>query len=568
MPDRDDGPASVLGMAQPPLRRFLPGLALGLLSSLSSVALLATSAWLITRASEHPPVLFLSAAIVGVRAFALGKATFRYAERLAGHSAALRQLGALRVGVYRRLENAPPRRVGGPADGDVMTRLVTDVDALPDLPLRVVQPLVVSVVTATAAVGFVAVVFPTAAIWLALFLAAGFLAATALQSLLARRAELSIAPLRGLLAGRILGATAVLDVLVAFDAAETALASIEEANRRLTRVVLRRAVGTATVSAVLALLGGAAVIVALPLGGAAHSAGLVSAPLLTVMVLVPLAAFDAIGSAPVAVSVLRQVRSSAARIAELSGNADTATPAAAMAPEFDAGAPVIALAGLSTGWVPGHPVIDGVDLELAPGDRLLLTGTTGSGKSTLAMALVGFLPYAGSYRLCGAEVRDLDRSTVHATVGLCEQRPHLFDESLRQNVLFARPSASEGDLESVVRQVGLGPWMDARDGLDTRLGDDGSLVSGGQAQRIALARALLAEFPVIVFDEPTANVDAPLADRLLRDILAASADGRRVVIVISHAAVPAELVTKRLDLAHGESDRDQAQIGTAGRSGR
>lgn len=142
-------------------------------------------------------------------------------------------------------------------------------------------------------------------------------------------------------------------------------------------------------------------------------------------------------------------------------------------------------------------------------------------------------------------------------MGLCEQQPHLFDNSIRQNLLFARPEASEDDLMDVLLRVGLAEWVATRGGLDARVGESGSLVSGGQAQRIALARALLAGFPVIVFDEPTANVDPDQADQLIQDILALSGDGSRAVVIISHTPVPRESLSATLRLNEG-----RLEIGT------
>jgi ATP-binding cassette subfamily C protein CydC len=162
--------------------------------------------------------------------------------------------------------------------------------------------------------------------------------------------------------------------------------------------------------------------------------------------------------------------------------------------------------------------------------------------------LVRFLDYTGSYRLNGVEARELAPAEVRRVVGLCEQRPWLFDDTIRQNLLFARDTAGDDDLLDVLDRVGLADWVRLRGGLDARVGERGALVSGGQAQRIALARALLADFPVLVVDEPTANVDAGLGDRLVRDILSATRDAGRAVLLISHTPVPAELITRTLTL--------------------
>lgn len=564
----------VLRLAQPKLRRFAPGVFFGVLSALSSVALLATSAWLITRAAEHPPILFLSAAIVGVRAFALLRASARYVERLLSHDAAFRQLSDLRIGIYRRLVPLAPDGLRDEDRGDLATRLVSDVDELQNLPLRVVQPLVVALITAVISVIGVSIILPAAGVALAIGLTIGFGVGTAVQSAVAGRAERSIAPLRGVLADRLLEFVTNLDVFVAFDQVPDRIAGIETADRRLRAATLSRAGGAGATTAILSALAALSAVAALLIGIPLLGHGSLNAPTLTVIALVPLAMFEVIGTAPLALGAWRQVRSSARRVAEVvpatvpaaiptdrpvAGEAAGAVADAAEAiggatvpdrtARAEAGSPVLEIRGLSARW-PGE-ASDGVatlDLTLHHGDRVVIEGPSGAGKTTLAHVLVRFLDYSGSYRLGGVEARELSTDSVRDIVGLCEQSPYLFDEDIRQNLLFARDTATDDDLTAVLGRVGLADWAQERGGLSARVGDGGSLISGGQAQRLALARALLADFPVIVFDEPTANVDPELAAGLMRDILAVATDDRRTVVVISHTAVPDALVTQRLRL--------------------
>jgi ATP-binding cassette subfamily C protein CydC len=569
---------AILRLAQPRFRQFAPGVLFGVVSALSSVGLLATSAWLITRAAEHPPILFLSAAIVGVRAFALLRASARYVERLSSHDAAFRQLSQLRIGIYKRLVPLAPDGLRAEGRGDLVTRLVSDVDELQNLPLRVVQPLVVTLVTAVLSVVGVSLVLPSAGAALVIALVIALVVGTAVQSALAGRAERSIAPIRGALSDRLFEFVTNLDVLVAFDALPQRIAEIETADRRLRAATLSRAGGAGAATAILSALASLTSVAALAIGIPALGQGTLGAPALTVIALVPLAIFDVVGTAPLALGAWRQVRSSARRVAhavpttvpaEIPADGDATEIAEAPAPlrraalphqgraatgtatgtTEDADAPVLELAGLAARW-PGATAdaVSALDLALRHGDRVVVQGPSGSGKTTLAHVLVRFLDYSGSYRIGGVEARELSADSVRDIVGLCEQSPYLFDEDIRQNLLFARDTATDDELTAVLARVGLADWMRERGGLDARVGDGGSLVSGGQAQRIALARALLADFPVIVFDEPTANVDPELAAQLLRDILAVATDDRRTVVVISHTPVPDHLVTRRLSL--------------------
>jgi ATP-binding cassette subfamily C protein CydC len=551
----------VIRLAQPPLRRFVPGVVLGLISALCAVGLLATSAFLITRAAEQPPILYLSAAMVAVRAFALGRAAFRYLERLASHDAAFATMPELRVGVYERLVPVSPDGLGRSRRGDLLTRLVADVDEQQNVPLRVVQPLVVSGLTALAVVIVVWLLLPAAGLVLLVGLVLTAVLGTAVNSWVSGRAERSLAGLRGRYQADLADYLGSLDTLVAYGAAPAARAALAEADARLTAASVRRSAGAGATTALVSLIAGAVTVLVLLVGIPSLGQGGFDGPALAVVALVPMAAFEVFGMIPLAWGAWRQVASSAERIASVVPDGvpdgipvDAASPdaegASADAPAVVPTGPVtLRLRDVSARWPEAATdALSGASLDLAPGDRLLVRGPSGSGKTTLAHVLVRFLDYRGEFRLNGVEARLLPQDEVRRVIGLCEQRPYLFDDDIRQNLLFARDTATDDEVLDVLERVGLGEWVRSRGGLTARVGERGALVSGGQAQRLALARALLAGFPVLVLDEPTANVDPDRADALVADLLEAAADSSRAIVLISHTPVPAHLVTRTLTL--------------------
>lgn len=548
----------VMRLAMPHGRVWARALASGVLSGVCAVALLAASGYLITRAGEHPPILYLTLVMVGVRAFALGRAAFRYLDRLSGHDASFRQLAVVRTEMYRRLASVAPAGLGRTGRGDLMTRLVTDTDRLQDLPIRVVGPLVTAGVVSLLSVVAVAVVLPVAAVVLIAALVVAAIVGTVTTLAIARRSDRETAAERGAVADLVLDTLRTLDVFVAYGTLERRLALIDARDSAVTRSVRRRAGVESLVGALVGLAGGGAVVGILAVGAPQVTSGSLNGPLWALAVFVPLALFEVVAGVPLAVLTLRRVRAAADRVESVvpatvqSGivaEPSSAADPAALTPPTSVGLDV---RDLTVTW-PGadRPAVAGVTARIDPGEVVVLRGPSGAGKSTLVDALVRFVEHGGEYLLDGVDVRTMHPDAVRARVGLVEQDPFVFDQSIRQNLLFARDTATDDELTSVLDRVGLGAWVGERGGLDAGVGERGALVSGGEAHRLALARALLHAFPVLVLDEPTAGVDPDVADAMLRDLVATARAAGRSVLLVSHVPVPPDLVDRTLTMRAG-----------------
>jgi thiol reductant ABC exporter CydC subunit len=519
-------------LARPARGRLLLAVLSGVLALGSGVGLMATSAWLISRAAQHPPVLMLMVAIVAVRAFGLGRGVFRYLERLTGHDATFRILADLRARVYERLERLAPGGLPAFRSGDLLNRLVADVDAVQDLFLRVLLPCSVAAIVGGASVGLAWTLLPSAGVVLLLALLLAGVAAPWLSSTMARRAERRTTDLRGELTSHVVDTLQGAPELIAYGAAPAQLAEAARLDRDFTRATARSATSTGLGAAVSALAGGLAVWGGLAVGVPAVRSGALDGVLLAVIVLLPLAAFEVVAGLPAAARHLERARRSAARIFAVLDAAPPVQDPSSPSP-LPAAPYTLKIDDLRARWTPTGPhALDGISLTLTPGRRCAIVGPSGSGKTTLTSVLLRFLePASGTASLNGTDLRALTGDDVRTVIGLCAQDAHLFDSTIGENVRLARPAATDEEIRDALRRARLLDWVDALPrGLDTRVGEHGAQVSGGQRQRIALARALLAGFPILLLDEPAEHLDTATADELTADLLTAT-EGRTTLLV-------------------------------------
>ncbi|MFF8292719.1 thiol reductant ABC exporter subunit CydD [Streptomyces sp. NPDC016309] len=524
--------ARVRGTAGELRGRLALALLLGSLALGSAVGLMAVSGWLISRASEQPPVLYLMVAVTATRAFGIGRAVFRYAERLVSHDTVLRMLAELRVAVYRRLERITPAGLRTVRRGDLLSRLVSDMDALQDYWLRWLLPAGAAAVVGAGAVGFTAWLLPGAGAVLAVGLLLAGIAVPLLTGAVARRAEHRLAPARGVLAARVVDLLRGCAELTVAGGLPGRVARAREADRALTRIATRQATATALGGGLSALVTGLTVAAAALVGVRAVHDGRLDGVTLAVVVLTPLAAFEAVIGLPLAVQYRQRVRRSAERVYEVLDAPVPVHEPAEPLPAPDDPFP-LELRGLTARYAgQERDALAGFDLRLEAGRRVAVVGASGSGKTTLAQVLLRFLDARdGTYRMGGLDATALDGDEVRRLVGLCAQDAHTFDSSLRENLRLARPGAGDDALRAALDRARLLDWVDGLpDGLDTLVGEHGARLSGGQRQRLALARALLADFPVLVLDEPAEHLDLATADALTDDLLRVT-EGRTTVLI-------------------------------------
>lgn len=526
-------------LAQPDRRRIALALLLATLALTSAVGLLVVSAWLISRASQQPPILTLQVAIVAVRALGISRGVFRYADRLVGHDAAFRSLAHVRVGVFRRLERLSPAGLGSYRQGDLLARLVGDVDSSVDLVVRVVLPAVSSVLAGALAVAMGAAILPAAGGALLVLLVVSGVVVPWLTTGIGARSQRARAAAEGELSAQLVAALSAAPELLALGTVDAAVARLREADATLTLLDRRRAVASGVAAGLGTLATGLTVVACIGLGVTAVQQARMDGVWLAALALIPLAMADVLSGMPAAALARSRVTGAAERIFALMDSPDPVParpgPRAATPPGRR---PELDLQQVSARYPgAGTDALAGLDLELPPGRRVALVGPSGSGKSTAVAVLLRLLDHGdGRYTVDGSDVRDLDEDDVRARLGAMDQRAHLFDTTIEENIRLANRDADDAALAAALAAAQLSDWVDALPaGLGTRVGAHGSAVSGGQAQRIALARVLLADRPVALLDEPGEHLDPAMADQVTAAALAATT-GRSVVLVTHRMA--------------------------------
>lgn len=557
----------LLRLARPLRTRLLVSVLAGAAAAGCGVALLAVSGVLLARASQHPSIVAISVAVVAVRGLSVGRAVSRYSERLASHDVAFRVLADIRVAVYRRLERLAPAGLAAFRSGDLLARLISDVDAAQDLFIRGIGPPLVAALVGGGTVVTCVIILAPAGVVLALGLVAGAAAVPVLAVAVARRAGRMTAAARGELGAAMTSLLAGAAELQAFGAQDGAIAEVTGSDVRLTALARRSATAAGLGGGLMTAVSGLTLWGVLLLGVAAVSGGTLSRVPLAALTLTALASFEVVTTLPGAALQLGGTRASARRIgAILDAPAPVAEPVRPR--PLPAGPPVVRMRGVQVRYEPAGPLaLDGLDLDLTPGRRVAIVGPTGAGKSTAAAVLLRFCdPCGGSVTLDGAPLASYRADEVRTVIGGCPQDAHIFNGTIRENLLLARPGATDDELAGAAERARLLPWIRGLPrGWDTPAGVHGAAMSGGERQRLILARALLADPAVLILDEPTTNLDPQTRSALTADLLTVTTG--RATLLITHDLEGLDLLDEIIVLDHGrviQRGTHQQLMGTAG----
>ncbi len=531
-------------------RRLALAAVLGFGAIACAGGLLLTSGYLISRAAQRPDILTLTVAIVAVRAFAIARAVLRYGERLASHDAALRLLGRVRANFYRRLAPLVPGSLGGPRSGDLLSRFVGDVDTLQDLYLRALAPPVVAALVIVAAALTAWLILPAAApvVFGCLLLAS--VAVPGLAAALAASSGRRQAPARAALSAELVETIEGAPELVLAGRGAERVSRLRAADARLAALARRDAYAAGSASALGSLAAGLTVVALMAVAIPAVHSGALAGVLLASIAFLALAAFEGLAPLPLAARRLRACAEAARRLDELCQREPAVqdAPDPRMLPEHGD----LVLDRVSVRYGPGEPwVLEDASLRIAPGRRVALLGPSGAGKTTLAHLLVRFCDTdRGTVSLGGIDVRELAQDDLRRAVTFAAQDAHLFNTTVRENILLARRTATDQELWEALDAAGAADWVSALPaGLDTVVGESGGLLSGGQRQRVALARALLSDARFLILDEPTAHLDTDSASQVIADLTAGA--GARGLLVITHSGIGLQHFDEVLELRGG-----------------
>jgi ATP-binding cassette subfamily C protein CydCD len=534
-PSTESGRAILSTLVRPVRWRLLLAVMLGALATLFAMALTAVSAWLIVRAGEHPPIMYLLVAIVGVRFFGIGRASIRYTERLMTHDAVFRVATSLRGRLWRSLASRGPSARKLLQGGSAVDALVIVVDRVRDLIPRAISPLTTGAIVSVAAIVTVGILDPSALGMIAACVIGGAVIAPFAGTVADRRASLTRSEARSRVARLMTSAVGAANDLRANGVGDALTDQFREIVGGVAvssrRAALARGIGAGLV---MAVTGASSVGMLMVAASAPH--GVLAPGIIAVLVFIPLTLaepFIAMVDAAQRASSLRSALRSISAILPLPSNPSRTSFAPGPTSVDD-----VVLDEVAARW-PGADAdaFENVSAWAQRGEWIGISGPSGSGKSTLLTVMLGHLqPTHGDYLLGDSRATSIDPEMLRRHVAWCPQDAHIFRSTIRGNLLLGRSrdeTPTEAEMADVLHRVGLSRLIEGMPlGIDTSVGSEGTSLSGGERQRLAVARTMLSRADIILLDEPTAHLDASTARDMMNDLRRALDD--RIVFVVSH----------------------------------
>jgi ATP-binding cassette, subfamily C, bacterial CydCD len=517
----------------------------------SSVALIGTSAWLISTAALHPSVADLGVSVVGVRFFGIARGVFRYLERLVSHNVTFRLLARLRVWFYERLEPLAPARLMGYRSGDLLARVIGDVETLENFYVRVLSPALTAVLIGLGVASFFAAFYlPSALVLICFFLALGLILPLFSQGV-SRQAARRLIAQRAEIQSQLVDSIQGMADLLAFGRGMDRLEQISRSGKRYGSTQAQMARISAVYSALGTLLTNLGLWLVLLLVIPQVTTGNIDGVMLGTFALMTLASFEAVTPLPLAAQMWNASREAAKRLFEIVN----AEPVVKETGEkrLETGSPhSIKVSSLSFTYpAQAIPALQNLSFTLPAGQSVAIVGPSGAGKSTLTNLLLRFWDYSqGEITLGGISLKALDQEAVRKQFALVSQSSYFFNTTIRENLRLARRSASQEDIEAAVHAAQIHQFIQTLPrGYDTLIGEQGIRLSGGERQRLAIARALLKNAPILILDEPTANLD-PQTEKRLLDTLFEMMQGR-TSLLITHRLIGLGRADEILVMDHG-----------------